>query len=78
MTNRPLSIISLEDFPQFLELEWISLDQNIQLLKSVQSFVNCYFQEYMKIQKSSRTGPIFSEEEFEEIQKWFDPKTKYE
>ena len=78
MTNRPLSIISLEDFPKFLELEWISLYRNIQLLKSVQSFVNCYFQEFVKTQNPTINDPIFSEEEFKEIQKWFDPKTKYE
>ena len=78
MIKSPLSIISLEDFPKFLELEWISLHRNIQLLKSVQSFVNCYFKEFIATQKPTIQDPVFSKQEFQEIQKWFDPNTTYD
>jgi hypothetical protein len=78
MKKTPLSIIHLEDFSGFLNFEWIVLSKNIQMLKTVQSFLNSSFEEFARKNNITIQYPKLTEPELREAKKWFDPNTKHE
>jgi hypothetical protein len=78
MSKGPLSIISSNDISKFLEFESYNLLRNIQLLNSVQYFLNKHFQEFMQIRKQNIPVIEFTLEEKNEMAKWFDPKTTHD
>lgn len=78
MSKTSLSIISSDDFPKFLEFELFNLLRNVQVLRSLQFFLNQHFHEFMKIRKQTIPEIKFTSEEINEMTKWFNPETKHE
>jgi hypothetical protein len=74
----PLAIINSDQFRGLLNFEFINLSRNIQLLNSIQYFLDRHFQEFMDARKLTIPKIKFNSEEIIEMLKWFNPKTKPE
>ena len=69
MSKEAVAIIKVENFPNLIELQFMTLLRNITLLNSVQYFLDKHLQEFIEVRKLTIPEIKFSREEIDEISK---------